>query len=915
MTDRKGTAVFSTVGNERTDEQIYRTLRLIGFWLPLATLISAMLNVVMFIATSDWRAIGAAGVVLLAGLGYFFVRQLAGQRRLTQAALLAILIPPVVMPFLMLFLTGVVWGFVLVALTLPFVLAQLVWRRRTSWSLALGIGSALLTWGLDARLRAHPLWTRFDVAQNPLWIVLVYALVAAVLGLTLFELWRVYRRITSIRLRLAVTFVVVVLLIAVTSGATSVWIGLRNVRQQSLAQLESVAALKKGEINAWAENLLLDLDAMVTEGYEVQRLRTVIINDPLSNPAEARNGLRLRFERVIQLTGRFDELFVLDLNGKIVLSTRRNNEGQVRPDQEYFVQGLKGVYLSPLTFYPEDTALPMRLFVARPVVDTYGELIGVMVGQARLDHLIEILQSRPGLGETGETFLIDANYRVLTPLLHRNEGGMMRTRGTQAAVERWTQFPNDYMGYYGEPVIGVSVWLDSLNVVLMVERGLEDVTAGSRAGVWLNLGLTAGAVALVVAVSLFFSQDIARPLGNLVEVAGRVAAGEYGLEAPVEAADEIGRLTVAFNSMTAQLRELIGNLEARVAERTRGLEAVAQVTRATTSELDIERLLPRVVDLVREQFGLYYVGLFIVDQSGRNAVLRAGTGEAGRQMLAQGWQFPVGSESMIGRCVATGEPGIRQREGDQVVRFDNPWLPETRSELALPLRYGKQVIGAMTVQSTQEAAFDEAQISVLQSLADQLAIAVQNARTFAQAQEALERTQAVQRRYQGQAWAEYLRTRDVTGYERVGEMLRPLGYDLLPEVRSALAAAGEGLQIEDSTLLVPLVQGDRVLGVVGIQQGDVGPGKWTQDQIELVQTLVEQLLLAAENQRLIDTTQRRAAREQLVRQIIERVRAAESVQEILHFAGEALSQQLRASEVVVRLGPETRLIGDQEVHK
>jgi PAS domain S-box-containing protein len=195
-----------------------------------------------------------------------------------------------------------------------------------------------------------------------------------------------------------------------------------------------------------------------------------------------------------------------------------------------------------------------------------------------------------------------------------------------------------------------------------------------------------------------------------------------------------------------------GALERKWAEemlgrRTTQLQVAAEVSRATSSILEPDVLIQQMVNLVRERFDLYYAGLFLMDQTGewtgelgKWAVLRAGTGEAGRKMVEQGHKLEVGGESMIGWCVANKQARIAQDVGEEAVRFDNPLLPETRSEMALPLVSRGQIIGAMTIQSTRSAAFSEADITVLQTMADQLANAIENARLF---EETLARTRDV----------------------------------------------------------------------------------------------------------------------------------------------------------------------------
>jgi GAF domain-containing protein/DNA-binding LacI/PurR family transcriptional regulator len=173
------------------------------------------------------------------------------------------------------------------------------------------------------------------------------------------------------------------------------------------------------------------------------------------------------------------------------------------------------------------------------------------------------------------------------------------------------------------------------------------------------------------------------------------------------------------------------------------LETAAEVSRAASSILDPDELIRRAVDLIRDRFDLYYAGLFLVDETGewtgepgKWAVLWAGTGEAGRQMLEQKHKLEIGGTSMIGWCVANQRARIALDVGEEAVRFENPFLPKTRSELALPLTSRGQIIGALTIQSTQEAAFSDEDIAALQTMADQLANAIQNAHLFEQSQTA-----------------------------------------------------------------------------------------------------------------------------------------------------------------------------------
>jgi GAF domain-containing protein len=340
--------------------------------------------------------------------------------------------------------------------------------------------------------------------------------------------------------------------------------------------------------------------------------------------------------------------------------------------------------------------------------------------------------------------------------------------------------------------------------------------------------------------------------------------------------------------MANEIVGTVGSLEQRIAERTRGLQATVEVSRAITSVLDPDELLQRVVDLARDRLDLYYVGLFLVDEEQKYAVLRAGTGEAGQQMMDQGHQLEIGGLSMIGQCVSRDEARIALDVGEEAVRFNNPFLPETRSEMALPLRSRGQVIGAMTVQSMEEAAFDETDVAVMQAMADQVAVALDNARLFVDAQAAVEEMKATHRRYLGRTWSEYLQTSQGTSYEAV--------------------RSGTALQSDQPTLAAPIVLRGAIIGTLEIHDED-DTRQWSEDEIALVEAVAERLGLAAENLRLLEETQRRAAFDRLVGQVTGRMRETLDLDTVLKTAAQEVRQALDLSEVVVRLIPQA-MAGD-----
>ena len=180
----------------------------------------------------------------------------------------------------------------------------------------------------------------------------------------------------------------------------------------------------------------------------------------------------------------------------------------------------------------------------------------------------------------------------------------------------------------------------------------------------------------------------------------------------------------------------------QIQTRSTQLQTAAEISRAASSILEPNPLIIQAVNLIQDRFDLYYAGIFLVDddgiltgEAGRWAVLRAGTGEAGKTQVEQAHKLEIGGASMIGQCVSTAQAQISQLAPDEVQRFVNPLLPDTQSEMALPLISRGKVIGAMTIQSAELGAFTEEDISVLQTMADQVANALQNANLFNQTQQ------------------------------------------------------------------------------------------------------------------------------------------------------------------------------------
>lgn len=343
-------------------------------------------------------------------------------------------------------------------------------------------------------------------------------------------------------------------------------------------------------------------------------------------------------------------------------------------------------------------------------------------------------------------------------------------------------------------------------------------------------------------------------------------------------------------------------IQTRDLERRAGyLEATAVIAQDATSILDIQELLDRVVTLIGDRFGFYHVGIFLLDPAGEWAVLQAASSEGGQRMLAREHRLKVGEMGIVGFVTGRDQARIALDVGKDAVYLDNPDLPDTRSEMALPLRARGEVIGALDVQSVEAEAFTDEDVAVLQILVNQIAIAISNARLLQQAQASL----AAERRAYGElgreAWREMLRAQPDLGFLSNREDTVPAGDLWRPEMRTALRTGettpGDG---DTTTLAIPIKVRGQIVGVVDGRKPE-GGGEWSPEEVELLEALTAQLNVALEGARLYRDAQRLAARERVIGQVTGRMREPLELEAVLETAVSEIRQALGLDELVVRL--------------
>jgi GAF domain-containing protein len=320
------------------------------------------------------------------------------------------------------------------------------------------------------------------------------------------------------------------------------------------------------------------------------------------------------------------------------------------------------------------------------------------------------------------------------------------------------------------------------------------------------------------------------------------------------------------------------------------LRTASEISQAISSILDSQILIQRVSDLVKERFNLYYVGVFLLDAAKEYAVLRYGTGDMGRRMFAARHRLAVGGYSMIGWCTQTRKSRVALDIGEEAVHFDNPLLPNTRSELALPIISGNNVLGAMTIQSEQPSAFDDDDILILQSVADSLASSLENANAFQRTQKAMEDIKVLNRAYVQQTWWNTLDTS------------KGLKVDFEnPQI-------GEGSE-KSTAIQVPIILRDEVIGSFNLEvEGKSIP----KEQMEFLETVSAQTSFALENARLLEETQQAALQEQKLNDLTSQFSRALTIEEILKTAVMEFGKLPMVSEASISLLPPEEFSGQEK---
>jgi GAF domain-containing protein/HAMP domain-containing protein len=718
----------------------------------------------------------------------------------------------------------------------------------------------------------------------------------------------------SLTATLAVAFVALSVVTLLAASSLQLYFNMRTQQALVASEQRVIAQDAANEVSSFIKERFGELESVVKFSG--------LIN---ASPETAEQILELQLGSQLA----FRQLAYLDGEGQPVAQASRLSQAarkevvnQLEPgtllQTEQGDRYISPVYLDDLTFEP-------LVAIAVPAQDVFKDFQGTLVAEVNLKFMWELVD-RLEVGQTGLAYVIDRQGNLLafgdtTKVLagenvsHLDEVADFAS-GIGPPVEIAQQGTRIYRGINDTNVLSQFVPLGTPDWAVVTELPVAEAYEDVRQNVVIFVVIFLAIAVFAALAGAYLARRLAAPVQHLTETADQVAQGNLRLKVQPEGAAEFQVLANAFNLMTAQLNELIGSLEDRVAARTQRLEVVATLSGQLLAILDVEQLLSELVDQTASSFGYYHAHVYLIDQESQNLVVAAGAGEAGAAMKAQEYSIPLDAPtSLVARAARSGQVVSVDNVREAPDWLPNPLLPDTYSEMAVPIVLEGSVIGVLDVQQDTIGGLDEGDAGLLRSLANQAATAIRNVRLFEEVNAALSGAQAAQERYLAQAWE----TVRVTAPIRERLYTRPNAPELAEEVLSrtteqALALTKPAvISINDSgmaskSIVSPVMLGGRKIGALQVYRTDATgtDSPWSEADLSVVEAILDQVAQSAENLRLFDETQERADSERTLREIAEKMRSATSLDRLLKIAAEELGQQLSVEYARIDMGIEAQ---------
>ncbi|MFQ3645857.1 MAG: GAF domain-containing protein [Anaerolineae bacterium] len=611
-----------------------------------------------------------------------------------------------------------------------------------------------------------------------------------------------------------------------------------------------------------------------------------------------------------------DSYWILGTQGQVLLSATNSNRtlpfNARRPNEETseaFLRARDGALGTMTRLFVISTRSNLPNF---EMVLILKDVVGITVGYLVVDlDMNQIVQRHLGteVGVPMYSFIVLPDGATTLQRLETRRQNLVdvRTPAVQRALEGITSGTLSYQvsregvvrqltGYYAS----IRALDETLGFITEIDRGLI-VAQRLEYFAGFGLPLVISFVLLLLFLALVLSQGVVPPIMQLRAAIQAVIRGNFNEPLPsTTRPDELGALSTDVANMREQVQRVLSDLKTQVDERSREVRLTQEIGQVALVERDVNVLMGRIVTLITENFpNIYHAQVFLLDQQGRYAVLRASTGRAGQELLRRGHRLEVGSVSVIGQVTEQGQTIVVRDIGASAVHRQNEFLPETQAELAIPLRLEDRVIGALDVQSKERDSFTEVQITALQTLANQITIAIENARLYEQSQQLLRTVEQETRQRTLRSWQElFALVRAPMISASAGNQTGYDTHDLREAViRSGRTAVGTRTDYRTIPVVVPVKLRGLVVGVVEMElrEADFSYGK-----VLLAEELVNRLAVSLDNARLFLENARSAEREAFVSAVGGMLSAETTINGIIETAIREVSAALGTPQIGVR---------------
>jgi len=732
-------------------------------------------------------------------------------------------------------------------------------------------------------------------------------------GLLLFTITSILqnRRFRSIQGQLLTSFIIIVTIPIVMTTVLSAVGAYTNNQDQTFNTLQAITILKENQIQNLLDDFQNDTRVLLGDAEFSSNALESLTASGMDPALQERFNTATRL-RMVDVLGAeeeaYNEIMVLNEQGDVVVSTILQKEGISFDQQAFFRRGILGFYAG---FAEEPSFGTDNLIIATPILAGDGETIrGVLVLRSNAASVKRSMETTPGFVEA-ETYLVDTRFRAVTKT--RLPVTIVNTKAALDAIR--TNIISGkaiYSNYENQQVLGYYEWFQPMQLAIIAEMPLRFVVNNSLRSMAGSALLALFVVAIAIAAVAVSARTIADPIKALAQTTESFAMGKLSTRASVDREDEIGSLATAYNQMAAQLQEIIGRLEQRVADRTQDLESqtlrlrvAAEIARDAASARDLQELLIRAADLIINRFGFYHIGIFLLDNNKEYAVLAASPTEAGRQMIENNHKLRVGEVGIVGRVSATGEPRIALNTGVDVAFFNNPYLPNTHSEMALPLKVENNVIGVLDVQSDQPEAFNADDIAIMQVMADQLATAIERARLLQEVERNLKELESAYGRFTRENWKNQAAgtSKGNKGYRFDNVRIEPineppeLAGDVLKQGATISSNGSYSGRENEPRVAVPIKVRGQTIGVVSFKLKD----GYDKNTIAIIESAADRLASAMESARLYEETRLRADREQSISRVTTAISSSTEYEQILQTTVREIGSLLNNTEVTIQI--------------